>query len=211
VIVALYLMTQKGLAVLGAAIESGVEISHVVTAPATGMDDDAHTTITSICKRTGIPVFLHAGPPNYDADVTIAAGWRKLLDVDPLVVLHDSLLPRYRGFAPLITALVNGEREVGVTAFRAVAEPDTGPVIAQRSLPVAYPARIADVLARLQVLYADLAADLCATVREGLPPRRRDPDRRLRHGARPARRSPRSIGCAAPRRSLEAAVCVGSC
>lgn len=167
--VALYLVTRKGLSVLRAALDSGVEINHVVTAPATGMNDDSHEVILTTCKDRGIPVFLHAAPPMFRGDVAIAAGWRKLLDVTPLVVLHDSLLPRYRGFAPMITALVNGEPEIGVTAFLAEAVPDTGPIIAQRSLPLAYPTKVAYVIERLLPLYADLAHGICEMVAMGDP------------------------------------------
>lgn len=176
--VALYLMTSKGAAVLNAVLASGVEVAHVVTAPATGMADDAHETIVADCKRAGIPVFLHAAPPALSATVGIAAGWRKLLDVPNLVVLHDSLLPRYRGFAPLVTALVNGEPEVGVTAFLARDEPDTGPIVGQRTLPVAYPARLADVTARLEPLYAQLAMEICHSVKAGEPIRAAEQDHR---------------------------------
>jgi methionyl-tRNA formyltransferase len=162
--VGLYLMTEKGLAVLQAALDSGVEIAHVTTAPAKGMNDDAHLLIASGAKARGIPTFLRAHPPEFTGSYSIAAGWRWMLDVPNLVVLHDSLLPRYRGFSPLITALVNGEPQVGVTAFLAESEPDTGPIIAQHSLPVIYPARMRDVLDRLVPVYRDLAAGVCATL-----------------------------------------------
>jgi methionyl-tRNA formyltransferase len=134
--VALYLCTTKGHATLTAACASGVDIAYVVTAPAVGMDDDSHKAIEAECKTAGIPVYLWDAPPIHHADVVIAAGWRRLLDIEaPIVVLHDSILPRYRGFAPMITALVNGEPEIGVTAFMARPEPDTGPIVAQyRSL-----------------------------------------------------------------------------
>jgi methionyl-tRNA formyltransferase len=164
--VGLYLMTEKGRAVLHAAIESGVEIAHVTTANAKGMNDDSHIEIASIAKAHGVPTFLRAHPPEFAGDVSIAAGWRWMLLVPNLVVLHDSLLPRYRGFAPLITALVNGEPEVGVTAFLAEDEPDTGPIIAQRAIPITYPVRMREVLDRLVPLYADLAGEVLGQLPE---------------------------------------------
>lgn len=167
--VGLYLMTEKGEAVLDAALKSGIEIAHVTTAPATGMNDDAHLRIEQRAKGNAIPTFLRAHPPEYNGDVSIAAGWRWMLDVPNLIVLHDSLLPRYRGFSPLITALINGEPQVGVTAFLAEEEPDTGPIIAQQSVPVVYPARMRDVLERLIPVYRDLAAEVCATLAAGEP------------------------------------------
>lgn len=179
--VGLYLMNRKGLAVLEAACSTGVEISHAVTAPAAGMKDDSDQRISAVCKARGIPVFVRAAPPMFMADVTIAAGWRWLLDVENLVVLHDSLLPRYRGFAPLVTALINGEPEIGVTAFLAAKDqpPDTGPIVAQRSIPVAYPARVGAVIDRLLPLYTDLATAICDGVRAGEPLRYAAQDERL--------------------------------
>jgi methionyl-tRNA formyltransferase len=167
--VGLYLMTEKGVAVLDAALASGVEIAHVTTAPAAGMADDSHHKLMQRAKAESIPAFLRAHPPTYAGTHSIAAGWRWMLDVPNLVVAHDSLLPRYRGFSPLITALINGDPEVGVTAFLAETEPDTGPVIAQRRLPVAYPARMREILDRLVPLYHDLAVEVCATLAAGDP------------------------------------------
>lgn len=167
--VGLYLMTEKGMAVLEAALAANVEIAHVTTAPADGMNDDSHKRIALLAKEWGCPTFERASPPQFDGSNTIAAGWRWMLNRPNLIVLHDSLLPRYRGFSPLITALVNGEPEVGVTAFLAEAEPDTGPIIAQRSIPVAYPARMREVLDRLVPVYGELALELCKTIAEGLP------------------------------------------
>lgn len=158
--VGLYLMTSKGLAVLDTALSSGVEISHVTTAEARGMDDDSHTVIAARAKAAGIPTFLRSHPPDYAGDWSIAAGWRWLMPVSNLIVLHDSILPRYRGFSPLITALVNGDPEVGVTAFLAVDEPDAGPIVGQRRIPVTYPVPIRSVIDRLGPEYASLTRDI---------------------------------------------------
>ena len=49
--------------------------------------------------------------------IMIAAGWRWLLpSTEKLIVLHDSLLPRYRGFNPLVSQLIDKEERLGVTA-----------------------------------------------------------------------------------------------
>jgi methionyl-tRNA formyltransferase len=50
-----------------------------------------------------------------------------------LVVFHASLLPKYRGFAPVNWPLINGERETGVTMFYAAEEMDAGDIIDQRA------------------------------------------------------------------------------
>ena len=50
--------------------------------------------------------------------------------------MHDSLLPAYAGFSPLIWALINGEPEVGVTAHLMDDELDAGDIVLQRAVPV---------------------------------------------------------------------------
>jgi len=49
-------------------------------------------------------------------------------------VIHDSLLPKYRGFAPLNWAIINGETEVGATFFKIIDKMDAGPIISQKKL-----------------------------------------------------------------------------
>ncbi len=63
---------------------------------------------------------------------------RALYDLPPLgtVNIHPSLLPAYRGSHPVFWALRNGERSIGVTAFRVNDGIDTGPIIAQCRVPV---------------------------------------------------------------------------
>lgn len=79
----------------------------------------------------------------------------------------DSLLPRYRGCAATVTALVNGEHEVGVTALRPDDVVDSGPVLAQRRWTVQYPMTIADALDRQAACMVDVLLDLVAAWEDG--------------------------------------------
>ncbi len=90
----------------------------------------------------------------------LLVGWRYLVPdrvlgalPDRVIVAHDSLLPRYRGFAPLPTALINGDEEVGVTIFLAEKEVDTGAVVYQGRIPVEPGDRIRDLIERITPLY----------------------------------------------------------
>lgn len=89
--------------------------------------------------------------------LNIAIGWRWIItsDVD-LIVFHDSLLPKYRGFNPLVSALLNGDDIIGVTAIKGVAEFDKGDIIGQRSLKIEYPIKIGDAINKLSLEYAHL-------------------------------------------------------
>lgn len=154
---ALYVTTSRGAAVLRAAVASGVEVAYVVTARDPGMLDDGYDEIARLATEAGIHGYESA-PPEIKVTHALAAGWRRILhNVPNLIVLHDSLLPRYRGFAPLVTALINGEDEVGVSAVLATEQADRGEIVAQQAVDVTYPARIADVIASVEPLYADIA------------------------------------------------------
>lgn len=155
--IGLYLMTSKGHRVLRAAFDCGVTLSHVTTANAAGMNDGSHRLIAKECKERGVPVFTLAHPPEFAGDWSIAAGWRRMLDVPNLIVIHDSLLPRYRGFSPLITALINGEPTLGATAFLAKEEPDTGPIVVYEEWNQVYPVKIKQVIERMEGAYESIA------------------------------------------------------
>lgn len=72
-----------------------------------------------------------------DSNLLVTVGWQYLIrNSENLVVLHDSLLPKYRGFAPTATALVCGETQLGVTALLASADMDSGPILSQHSVRV---------------------------------------------------------------------------
>lgn len=74
------------------------------------------------------------------ADLVIAAKCHHILKVPcPLWVIHDSLLPRWRGFAPVAHGLLAGDSTFGCTLFEATSKVDAGPILQQRTyLPRAH-------------------------------------------------------------------------
>jgi methionyl-tRNA formyltransferase len=73
--------------------------------------------------------------------------------------VHFSLLPKYRGAAPVQWALLNGERTTGVTLFWLDKGMDTGPVFLRREEPVLATDDAASLFARLSAVGADLLAE----------------------------------------------------
>jgi len=73
--------------------------------------------------------------------------------------LHASLLPRYRGAAPINWAVMHGDTETGVTTFFLKHEIDTGDVIQQRSCPIGRHDNVEDVHDRLMVMGADMVLE----------------------------------------------------
>ena len=88
-----------------------------------------------------------------------------LLSSQELVNVHPSLLPRWRGAAPLERAIQAGDRSTGVSVMRLVAELDAGPVYRQGELALAGDEDCAALAARL----APLAADLLCSVLDDCP------------------------------------------
>jgi methionyl-tRNA formyltransferase len=154
----LFAMNEKGLAVLRAVICAlGADvIAAVVTHKDVGVDHDYAREIVDVAESAGICTLARDGPlPPHS--FAVAVGWRFMIrNESRLVVLHDSLLPRYRGFAPLVNALINGDPKVGVTALWGVGRYDSGPIIEQVAIDVNYPLAIADAIVAVIPAYQEL-------------------------------------------------------
>lgn len=102
---------------------------------------------------------------SYGAQLFIVIAFRMLPEavwqMPPLGTfnLHASLLPRYRGAAPINWAVINGDTETGVTTFFLKHEIDTGDVIQQRSCPIARHDNVEDVHDRLMAMGADMVLE----------------------------------------------------
>ena len=83
------------------------------------------------------------------------------------VNLHFSLLPAYRGAAPVAWALAHGERETGVTTFRLDEGLDTGDVLEQRRVPIEPHEHAPALLARLASIGAELLTGTLARLADG--------------------------------------------
>jgi methionyl-tRNA formyltransferase len=160
--IGLYAMTAKGVAVLKKLLaEFGPDaLGYVVTAHDVATAFDGADEIQKLAAEAGLPVYLRPAMPQELVGAAMAVSWRWLIpatDSLKLVVFHDSLLPKYRGFAPLVAALINGEEEIGVTALLACDEYDKGPVIAQESTVISYPITIDRAITAILPCYEKLA------------------------------------------------------
>jgi methionyl-tRNA formyltransferase len=84
--------------------------------------------------------------------------------MEKLIILHDSLLPKYRGFSPLVTALINGEKRIGVTAIFGDKQYDTGPIITQSSRNINYPITIKEAITIINEIYLDVGTYVLNTI-----------------------------------------------
>jgi methionyl-tRNA formyltransferase len=107
-----------------------------------------------------------------EVQVVVAYGQilpRAAIDVAPrgTVNVHGSVLPRYRGAAPVQWAIVNGETETGVTTMLIDEGMDTGPVLLTRTTAIAGDETAPALEARLARMGADLLLETLAGLKEG--------------------------------------------
>lgn len=171
--VVFFVMNEKGEQVLRRLIERyGAEIVRfvVVPRPHECSVGDRLVEIRDLCAAHGIECHQRHAYPHID-EYAFAVGWRWMIaDVKQLIITHDSLLPEYRGFAPLIAALVKGEPKVGVTAFIANGRYDEGNILGQRSVDLHYPIKIQEAIRLVIPLYIKLIMDIIDAIRRGETP-----------------------------------------
>ncbi len=90
--------------------------------------------------------------------------------------IHGSLLPRYRGAAPINWAIIEGARETGVTSFLLADKVDTGAMLDQRRLTIPDGMTAGELHDALMPMAAELAADTCCRLLEGRVEARRQND-----------------------------------
>jgi methionyl-tRNA formyltransferase len=147
----LFAYHEMGFACMSELLALGAPIAALFT-----HDDDPAETIwwrrcSDLAHRNGIPVYV-AGKLDHGWQARIAAMqpavlysffYRNLLPAELLRIaplgsfnLHASLLPKYRGRAPVNWMIINGEREAGVTLHHMVARADAGDIVAQRAVEI---------------------------------------------------------------------------
>ena len=95
-----------------------------------------------------------------------------VLELLPMVNVHFSLLPRWRGAAPVARAILAGDEVTGVCVMRLEAGLDTGPVLAEEAVTVGEDEHAGALTARLSGIGAALLADVLETAVADLPPGR---------------------------------------
>ncbi len=100
---------------------------------------------------------------SYQADVTVVVAYGRILPPEYLTAaskgcinLHFSLLPKYRGAAPVNWAIVRGEAKTGVTTMFVEEELDSGPILLQRETSIGDRETAPELMQRLAVTGADL-------------------------------------------------------
>jgi methionyl-tRNA formyltransferase len=120
--------------------------------------------------RLGIPVLQPEqldDSVDFGAEPVVVVAYGKLIPVELLerglwLNVHPSLLPRWRGAAPVERAIMAGDHETGVTIHRTVEALDAGPIAAQRAFPIAPDDDAGAVFARSAAVAAELLDEVLA-------------------------------------------------
>lgn len=172
-------------ATLKALVENQFEVVAVVTAPdkPTGRGLKlSESPVKKYALSEGLPVlqpeklrnkaFL-AELASYRAELQIVVAFRMLPEavwnMPPrgTINLHGSLLPKYRGAAPINWAIINGEKTTGVTTFFIEKEIDTGKIIFHREIPIGPNETAGELHDRMMEVGATLVVDTVKALNQG--------------------------------------------
>lgn len=174
---------------LEALVSSGRQVVGVVTAEdkPQGRGQKAGISAVKVCaQKHGLkilqPTKLKASEfieelKSLQADLQIVVAFRMLPEIvwamPPLGTfnLHASLLPKYRGAAPINWAIINGEKETGVTTFFLQHEIDTGNIIFQETEPILDTDDVGSLYERLMNRGAKLVLKTVEAIENGVAPR----------------------------------------
>lgn len=170
--VTLYLMGYKGLKVLEALEEKYTAgfIHEVISNTDKQVEYDYFQEIKMFCKNKKITFKIKDEVNTSQTIYSFSIAWRWLIPIHKektLIIFHDSLLPRYRGFAPLVNALINKEKKIGVTALIASEFFDEGKIIDQSVLKINYPVKINDVITAVTNNYVELILKIAEKIISG--------------------------------------------
>ena len=178
---------EMAVAPLRALVEAGHDVALCVTRPDRRRGRGGHTTpspVKEAARELGIPVtddMDELGRANVELAVVVAFGRiipSRLLELVPMVNVHFSLLPRWRGAAPVERAILAGDRETGVSLMKVEAGLDTGDVYAVRTVPMDDEITLAELRVRLVDVACELLVDVLKNGVAGLPepePQRGEP------------------------------------
>lgn len=171
---------------LKALLEAGHKVTAVVTQPdkPKGRSGEPVPTPVKVCaQEAGIPVMQPkriktteavAELKAYPADIYIVAAFGQILSQEILDIpeygclnIHASLLPKYRGASPIQHAIIDGEKETGVTIMQMDAGLDTGDMLYKKSIPIEADDNYETLHHKLMVLGGAAVTEALALLEQG--------------------------------------------
>lgn len=147
-----------------------------------------HADFRSVSERYGVPLMEMAGAMkdlevvdkirSWAPNLIMAVGWYHMVpwairNIPELgsMGMHASLLPRYAGGAPLVWALINGEKETGITLFHFDKGVDTGDIVLQRKVTIDFEDTIGTLYGKVEEEGLSLLKDALPRIADGSAPR----------------------------------------
>lgn len=165
-------MSEKGYTALKSIIE--VLGANVIDLIIVGVDkqvtNDYSTEIVHFSKEHDIKTTDRNSTYSINTVYAIAISWRWMIpisDAFELITLHDSILPKYRGFAPLVNQLINHEQNIGVSAILSSTEYDKGDIIFQAKTAIEYPIKIQEAISMVSNLYSEVTVKVVGLLASG--------------------------------------------
>jgi len=176
-------------------VEAGHAVQAVVTQPDRPRGRGQHSAASPV-KNTALPLGLPVFQPErvrrpeaieylraIPVEVMVVVGYgqilpQSLIDLAPLGIInvHASLLPKYRGAAPIQWAIRNGETHTGVTTMRIDAGLDTGDMLLKAATPIGPEESAIELGGRLAAMGSKLLVETLAGLADGkITPEKQDP------------------------------------
>lgn len=175
-----------GVRCLAALLARGVTVPLVVTHRIDNGEPDWQTSLEDFARARDIEVLIHdehaqalgAKVAVHAPEFLFSFYFRRMIPTPLLrsatrgaLNLHGSLLPKYRGRAPVNWSILRGEKETGVTLHHMTSEPDAGDIVAQRRFPILPDDTALDVFRKVCVFGEALVYDVLPSLEAGTAPR----------------------------------------
>ena len=163
------------------------DVAAVFAHPNHPEDGNLYLSVKDTAKDNGLPVFqfsggqrdqTHEAMSDITPDLIVVADYRYLLKKEVLdlprfgaINFHPSLLPKYRGRAPVNWAIINGEEKCGLTVHYMDEGMDSGDIIEQQEVEISFEDTIKDIHDKLFPLYGYLAQRAIGLIQNGDAPR----------------------------------------
>jgi methionyl-tRNA formyltransferase len=177
-----------GVRCLKTLLSAGVEVSLVVTVPDDPLEQHWYASVAATAADYALPVIAPASAASAELERTVSAlqpdflfsfYYRSLLGASLLSAarkgalnMHGSLLPKYRGRAPVNWAILQGERESGATLHYMVERADAGDIVDQQAVPILLDDDARDVFAKVTVAAETVLARCLPGLIDGTAPRK---------------------------------------
>jgi len=154
---------------------------HVATLPGGHDDRDIPEDFAAFCRTHDIPMTtlpkgegLHGLVEALRPDLCVVVGWYRIIPDATLAIpdkcfvgVHASLLPKYRGGAPLVWAVINGEKTAVTTLFRFDPGMDSGDIVGQAEFDIEPDDTIAEVVTKAEIASVRLLERHTASLLDG--------------------------------------------